>query len=177
MPCPAPLSAAGIIALELLQTWDVHTDFVSFAYILFNFAVVGAVTLFFFPAPLLMKQAYLIVTGGWVSHWPDGGVCARGPAPRRRRSVLPFSASAAAARAAGVVTAFVFSWIPEWTTWVLLVAMAVYDVVAGAPAAAPALLPRPPCAHWPGLPCRCTQRRRPGCPAAATPPSRVRHPA
>lgn len=26
--------------------------------------------------------------------------------------------------------AFVFTWIPEWTTWVLLVAMAAYDVLA-----------------------------------------------
>ena len=29
--------------------------------------VVGAVTLFFLPAPLLMKQAYLIVTGKQVN--------------------------------------------------------------------------------------------------------------
>ncbi|PRW59201.1 presenilin [Chlorella sorokiniana] len=83
---------AGVIALELLQKWDVHTDFISFTYILFNFAMVGAVTLFFFPAPLIWKQIYLIITG--------------------------------------VVTAYVFTWIPEWTTWVLLVAMAIYDVVA-----------------------------------------------
>lgn len=54
--------------------------------------MVGAATLFVFPAPLLMKQSYLIVTG--------------------------------------VAVAFVFSWIPEWTTWVLLVAMALYDIVA-----------------------------------------------
>lgn len=30
----------------------------------------------------------------------------------------------------GVVVAFVFTWIPEWTTWVLLLAMAVYDILA-----------------------------------------------
>lgn len=83
---------AGVIALELLQKWDVHTDFISFTYILVNFAMVGAVTLFFFPAPLIWKQIYLIITG--------------------------------------VVTAYVFTWIPEWTTWVLLIAMAIYDVVA-----------------------------------------------
>jgi len=29
---------AGIIAIELLQKWHVHLDFISFAYILFNFA-------------------------------------------------------------------------------------------------------------------------------------------
>lgn len=54
--------------------------------------MVGAVTLFFFPAPLLLKQCYLIATG--------------------------------------VAIAFVFTWIPEWTTWVLLVAMAIYDILA-----------------------------------------------
>ena len=67
-------------------------DWISFTYILFNFAVVGSITMFFTSAPLLMKQTYLVVTG--------------------------------------VAVAFVFTWIPEWTTWVLLVAMAVYDVVA-----------------------------------------------
>ncbi len=30
----------------------------------------------------------------------------------------------------GVAVAFVFTWIPEWTTWVLLVAMAIYDILA-----------------------------------------------
>ena len=29
----------GIIAVELLQKWDVHMDYFSFVYILFNFAV------------------------------------------------------------------------------------------------------------------------------------------
>ncbi|PSC76470.1 presenilin isoform B [Micractinium conductrix] len=83
---------AGIIALELLQHWHVHLDFISFSYILFNFAMVGSLTLFFMPAPLLMKQSYLIITG--------------------------------------IVTAYVFTWVPEWTTWVLLLAMALYDVLA-----------------------------------------------
>ncbi|KAL4425797.1 hypothetical protein ABPG75_009813 [Micractinium tetrahymenae] len=83
---------AGIISIELLQTWHVHLDFVSFTYLLWNFAVVGSLTLFIMPAPLLMKQCYLILTG--------------------------------------VVTAYVFTWIPEWTTWILLLLMALYDVVA-----------------------------------------------
>ena len=82
----------GLITLELLQTYGAELDWISFTYMLFNFAVVGATTLFFFPAPLLMKQCYLIVTG--------------------------------------VAVAYVFTWIPEWTTWVLLLAMAAYDVCA-----------------------------------------------
>ncbi len=49
-------------------------------------------TLFFMPAPLLLKQSYLVMTG--------------------------------------LVVAYIFTWIPEWTTWLLLVLMAVYDIVA-----------------------------------------------
>ena len=30
----------------------------------------------------------------------------------------------------GVVTAYMFTFIPEWTTWVMLVAMALYDLCA-----------------------------------------------
>lgn len=55
--------------------------------------MVGALSLFFLPAPLLMKQGYLVITG--------------------------------------VAVAYVFTWIPEWTTWILLVAMALYDIIAG----------------------------------------------
>jgi presenilin 1 len=83
----------GIIVLELLKKAHVHMDWFSLTYILYNFSVVGAVTLFFFPAPLLLKQCYLITTG--------------------------------------VAVAFVFTWVPEWTTWMLLIVMAVYDIIAG----------------------------------------------
>ena len=31
---------------------------------------------------------------------------------------------------AGIVTAYLFTWVPEWTTWTLLLAMAAYDVLA-----------------------------------------------
>jgi presenilin 1 len=82
----------GIIALELLQKASVHLDWITFTYVLLNFAMVGSVTLFFFPAPLLMKQCYLIITG--------------------------------------IAVAYVFTWIPEWTTWILLISMAIYDVCA-----------------------------------------------
>ncbi|GAX82889.1 hypothetical protein CEUSTIGMA_g10315.t1 [Chlamydomonas eustigma] len=30
----------------------------------------------------------------------------------------------------GIMTAFIFTWIPDWTSWVLLVAMALYDIAA-----------------------------------------------
>lgn len=54
--------------------------------------IVGTVTMYSMPAPLALKQCYLIV--------------------------IAFS------------IAFVFTFIPEWTTWVLLLAMVVYDIGA-----------------------------------------------
>ncbi len=52
----------------------------------------GVGSVFFWPAPVLLKQGYLVVTG--------------------------------------VVTAYMFTFIPEWTTWTLLIAMALYDLYA-----------------------------------------------
>lgn len=54
--------------------------------------VVGVLCVFYWPAPILLKQGYLVLTG--------------------------------------VVVAYVFTFIPEWTTWVLLLAMALYDLWA-----------------------------------------------
>ncbi len=54
--------------------------------------MVGVTALFFWPAPILMKQGYLVVTG--------------------------------------MVTAYMFTFIPEWSTWVMLIAMALYDLCA-----------------------------------------------
>lgn len=68
-----------------------------------------------------------------------------------------------------MVTAYVFTWIPEWTTWVLLVAMAVYDVLAGAlcgPGGCLAASPPGPVAGASLPPCRpCLA------PAGAAPPN------
>lgn len=30
----------------------------------------------------------------------------------------------------GIIVAYIFTWIPDWTGWVLLVAMALYDIAA-----------------------------------------------
>lgn len=54
--------------------------------------VVGIATAFYFPAPILLKQGYMVVVG--------------------------------------VITAFLFTSIPEWTTWTLLLAMSAYDLFA-----------------------------------------------
>eukprot|EP00892_Ulva_mutabilis_P003685 jgi/Ulvmu1/1689/UM115_0018.1 len=82
----------GGILLDVLQTVNIHIDAISVSFLLYNFSVVGSTVLFFTPAPLLLKQGYLMWTG--------------------------------------VVVAYIFTSIPAWTTWVLLVAMALYDLFA-----------------------------------------------
>lgn len=84
----------GLVALQLLQLARVGLDWPSLLFINANAAALGALTLFARPAPLLVKQGYLV--------------------------------------AIAVGTAYAFTWIPAWTTWTLLLAMALYDVFAGA---------------------------------------------
>lgn len=83
---------SGAIILELLQRAEIGVDWVSFLILLANFACVGGVTLFAMPAPLLLKQTYLVVLSCSV--------------------------------------AYIFTFIPEWTAWVLLLGMSVYDLFA-----------------------------------------------
>eukprot|EP00889_Picochlorum_renovo_P008917 jgi/Picre1/35947/NNA_003404.t1 len=83
---------SGAIILELLQRAEIGVDWVSFVILLTNFALVGGVTLFAMPAPLLLKQTYLIVLSCSV--------------------------------------AYIFTFIPEWTAWVLLLGMSAYDLFA-----------------------------------------------
>lgn len=60
--------------------------------LLFNFTVVGVLSVFSNGVPIFVRQAYMVVLGIIVAAW--------------------------------------FTKLPEWTTWVLLVALAVYDLVA-----------------------------------------------
>ncbi|KAG1672059.1 hypothetical protein FOA52_008935 [Chlamydomonas sp. UWO 241] len=82
----------GLIIILLCQKASIHIDAFSLCYLLFNFSVVGCLTTLFIPAPLLMKQCYMV----WI----------------------------------GIIVAYIFTWIPDWTSWVLLVAMALYDIAA-----------------------------------------------
>ena len=83
---------SGTLALKVLQAFHLPVDAVTFVYVLYNFAIVGMLSLFFMPVAITMKQGYLIITG--------------------------------------IVVAYIFTLIPEWTTWVMLIAMALYDLCA-----------------------------------------------
>ena len=82
----------AIVGMEVLQALNIPIDLLTFFFCVWNFSIVGVLVVFFWPAPLLVKQSYLVNLGA--------------------------------------VVAFYFTRIPEWTTWVLLVAMAIYDLFA-----------------------------------------------
>lgn len=82
----------GSIAVMLVQELEVPIDAITASIILYNFAIVGVLSVFFCRVPILVSQGYLILVGTLVAFW--------------------------------------FASLPEWTTWVLLVAISLYDVVA-----------------------------------------------
>lgn len=82
----------GEISQFLIQDFAIPIDCVSFGIILFNFTVLGVMSVFMPKMPILVTQSYLVVIGMLVAYW--------------------------------------FTMLPEWTTWVLLIAMALYDLAA-----------------------------------------------
>ncbi|XP_043705704.1 presenilin-like protein At2g29900 [Telopea speciosissima] len=82
----------GEVALFLIEKYTFPIDCITFLVILFNFTVVGGMSVLMSNMPILINQGYLVVIGMLVAYW--------------------------------------FTLLPEWTTWVLLVAMALYDLAA-----------------------------------------------
>uniref|UniRef100_A0A1D1Y3L4 Presenilin n=1 Tax=Anthurium amnicola TaxID=1678845 RepID=A0A1D1Y3L4_9ARAE len=85
-------SMGGSILLSLLQRFSLPLDALTCAVLLFNFAVVGVMSVFSAGVPILLRQGYMVALGIIVAAW--------------------------------------FTKLPEWTTWTLLMALAVYDLVA-----------------------------------------------
>ncbi|KAL2652179.1 hypothetical protein R1flu_020307 [Riccia fluitans] len=81
----------GVVVL-LIQNFSIPIDAITFLVMLYNFATVGVLAVFFSKMPIFVTQGYLVIIGVLVAFW--------------------------------------FTMLPEWTTWVLLMAMALYDVVA-----------------------------------------------
>lgn len=82
----------GQVAHALLHHYEIPSDAITFFFLLYNVAACGVVSVFMWPAPLLVKQSFLVAIGALVSYW--------------------------------------LTRIPEWTTWALLIGMALYDIVA-----------------------------------------------
>lgn len=82
----------GTIAVMLVQELAMPIDAVTASIVLYNFAIVGVLAMFFSRVPILVTQGYLILVGTAVAFW--------------------------------------FTSLPEWTTWVLLVAISLYDIIA-----------------------------------------------
>ncbi|XP_024189466.1 presenilin-like protein At1g08700 isoform X2 [Rosa chinensis] len=82
----------GSIFLSIIQHFSIPIDSVTCFLLLFNFTLVGVLSMFAAGMPILLRQAYMVCLGIIVAAW--------------------------------------FTKLPEWTTWVLLVALALYDLVA-----------------------------------------------
>ncbi|KAJ0780298.1 putative presenilin/signal peptide peptidase [Helianthus annuus] len=84
----------GSIMLSIVRQFSIPVDAITCFILLFNFTVVGVVSVFAegIPIPIVLRQVYMVVLGIIVAAW--------------------------------------FTNLPEWTTWTLLVALAVYDLVA-----------------------------------------------
>ena len=85
-------SMGGSILLTLIQRLSVPVDAITCAIFIFNFSIVGVLSVLSVSVPIIMKQAYMVALGIIVAAW--------------------------------------FTKLPEWTTWTLLIALAVYDLVA-----------------------------------------------
>ncbi|XP_062004797.1 presenilin-like protein At1g08700 isoform X2 [Rosa rugosa] len=82
----------GSIFLSIIQHFSIPIDSITCFLLLFNFTLVGVLSMFAAGMPILLRQAYMVCLGIIVAAW--------------------------------------FTKLPEWTTWVLLVALALYDLVA-----------------------------------------------
>ncbi|KAF3793530.1 Presenilin-like protein [Nymphaea thermarum] len=82
----------GEILILLIEHFNFPIDCITFCIILFNFTVVGVMSVFMFKMPIFITQSYLVVIGMLVAYW--------------------------------------FTMLPEWTTWAMLVAMSLYDLAA-----------------------------------------------
>ncbi|CAA6661926.1 unnamed protein product [Spirodela intermedia] len=85
-------SMGGSILLSLVQRFSLPLDAFTCAIFIFNFSIVGVLSVFSVSVPILLRQAYMVALGIIVAAW--------------------------------------FTKLPEWTTWALLMALAVYDLIA-----------------------------------------------
>lgn len=85
-------SLGGSICLSIIQHFSIPVDSVTFSVLLFNFTVVGVLSVLSRGIPILVRQTYMVLLG--------------------------------------LIVATVFTKLPEWTTWAVLVALAVYDLIA-----------------------------------------------
>ncbi|XP_073318067.1 presenilin-like protein At1g08700 [Primulina huaijiensis] len=85
-------SMGSSILISIIQRFNIPVDAVTFYILLFNFTILGTISVFSNGVPIIVKQSNLVVLGIIVAAW--------------------------------------FTRLPEWTTWVVLVALALYDLVA-----------------------------------------------
>ncbi|CAA7053308.1 unnamed protein product [Microthlaspi erraticum] len=82
----------GAIFLSIIQHFSIPVDSITCFILLFNFTILGTLSMFAGGIPIVLRQCYMVAMGIVVAAW--------------------------------------FTKFPEWTTWFMLVALALYDLVA-----------------------------------------------
>ncbi|KAK6942086.1 Peptidase A22A, presenilin, partial [Dillenia turbinata] len=82
----------GSIFLSIVQHYSIPVDSITCFVLLFNFTVLGVITVSSPGVPIFVRQVYMVCFG--------------------------------------IIAAFWFTSLPEWTTWAFLLALALYDLVA-----------------------------------------------
>lgn len=83
----------GFMAYSAIQLWHIRVDWVTLAFIMYNFAIGGVISVFWQKGiPRVVTQGYLV--------------------------------------AVSVIMAWMLTKLPEWTSWILLVVLALYDLCA-----------------------------------------------
>ncbi|KAK8942780.1 Presenilin-like protein [Platanthera zijinensis] len=85
-------SMGGSILVSFLRRFSLPLDAPSALLLIFNFSVIGFLSVFSNAVPILVRQSYMVALAIIVAAW--------------------------------------FTKLPEWTTWILLVALAIYDLAA-----------------------------------------------
>ncbi|KAK8961338.1 Presenilin-like protein [Platanthera guangdongensis] len=85
-------SMGGSILISFLRRFSLPLDAPSALLLIFNFSVIGFLSVFSNAVPILVRQSYMVALAIIVAAW--------------------------------------FTKLPEWTTWILLVALAIYDLAA-----------------------------------------------
>lgn len=85
------LFMGGIWLDFILKAYSLKLDYFSFFFFLYNFSIVGLISVFWI-SPAIFTQVYLIIISSMTSWW--------------------------------------LSRLPEWTTWAILIAVALYDIFA-----------------------------------------------
>ncbi|XP_075489637.1 presenilin-like protein At1g08700 [Primulina tabacum] len=106
-------SMGSSILISIMQQFNIPVDAVTFYILLFNFTILGTISVFSNGVPIIVMFYNVISSLSFVEN-----IVGHYEYQKSNLVVL------------GIIVAAWFTRLPEWTTWVVLVALALYDLVA-----------------------------------------------